>query len=218
MKNYLKSLQFFQENIVAWISFFVLSFVMEVLSIGFLSFAVLRETKRAWLANDNPNISVVWKEIPWESDITAWAWHLGIRSAVRVFGFLFLWPIYSMASGMWEWLPILGFFAYIVFFFLIIVFFAFESLITHWLQLLHIDGYSNPKEAWKINWGYVKKMSRDVSEFCFLENCIHIPFLFSCVMPAVISRPLVLMARLMAYEEEREHIYALAKQAGVERL
>ena len=115
MKNHLKSLQFFQENIVTWISFFVLSFLMEVLSIGFLSFAVLRETKRAWLAKDSPNISVVWKEIPWEADIAAWGWHLGIRSAIRGVAFFFLWPIYSMASGMWEWLPIFGFFAYILF-------------------------------------------------------------------------------------------------------
>ena len=51
-----------------------------------------------------------------------------------------------------------------------------------------------------------------------LLNCIHIPFLFSCAMPAVISRPIILMARLMAYEEEREHIYALGKQEGIERL
>ena len=218
MQNYEKSLHFFQENIVTWISFFVLSFLLEVLSIGLLSFAILRETKRAWLAKETPNISVVWKEVPWDLDLPAWGWHLGIRSVVRISGALFLWPIYNTASGLWDWVPVLGFFAYIALLFLFIIFFALESLVTHWLQLLHIDGYSNPKEAWKVNWIYVSKMSRPVSEFCFLENCLHIPFLFSCVMPAVISRPIVLMARLMAYEEEREHIYALAKQEGIERL
>jgi len=218
MQNYLKSFHFFQENIVTWISFFVLSFLLEVLSLGLLSFSILRETKRAWIAKDNPNISVVWKEIPWEIDIAAWGWNLGIRIAFRISCVIFLWPVYSTASGLWGWVPILGFFAYLVFLLLIIVFFALESLLTHWLHFLHIDGYSNPKEAWKVNWVYVKKMSRDVSEFCFVENCLHIPFLFSCVMPAVISRPIILMARMMAYEQEREHIYAIAKQEGIERL
>ena len=93
MQNYLKSLQFFQENIVTWISFFVFSFLLEVVSFGLLSFAILRETKRAWLAKDLPNISVVWKEVPWEIDIAAWGWHLGIRSAILIAGVLFLWPV-----------------------------------------------------------------------------------------------------------------------------
>ena len=218
MQNYLKSIQFFQDNIVTWISFFILSFLLEVLTIGLLSFSILRETKRAWLSKDRPDIAVVWKEVPWDIDIAAWAWHLGIKSVIRIAGAVFLWPVYSTASGLWEWVPILGFFAYIVFFLLIIILCTLESLCMHWLQLLHIDGYSNLKDAWKVNRAYVQKMSRDVSEFCFVESCIHIPFLFSCAMPAVISRPIILMARLMAYEEEREHIYALGKQEGIERL
>ena len=217
MQNYLKSLQFFQENIVTWIAFFVLSFFLDVFSIGLLSFAILRETKRAWLAKDNPNISSVWKEVPWETDILAWGWHLGIRCIVRIVAVIFLWPVYSTASGLWSWVPILGFFAFIALFFLVIIFCTLESIVTHWLVLLHIDGFSSPKEAWKVNWAYVQKMSRDVSEFCLVENCLHIPFLFSCVMPAVLSRPIVLMARLMAYEQEREHLYALASKEGVER-
>ena len=50
MQNYLKSIQFFQDNIVTWISFFILSFLLEVLTIGLLSFSILREAKRAWLS------------------------------------------------------------------------------------------------------------------------------------------------------------------------
>jgi len=218
MQNYLKSIQFFQENILSWISFFILSFLLEVFTIGLLSFSILRETKRAWLSSDSPNISVVWKEVPWSTDIKAWGWHLGMKSVIRIAAAIFLWSVYSTASGLWEWVPVLGFFAYVALFLLLIIFCTLESLFMHWLQILHIDGYSNPQEAWKVNWAYVKKMSRDVSEFCLVENCIHIPFLFSCAMPAVISRPIILMARLMAYEEEREHIYALAKQENIDRL
>lgn len=218
MQHYLKSMYFLQDNLISWLSFFVLSFFLDVCTVGVFSFSILREAKRAWLAKDSPNISIVWKDVPWDLDLLAWGWHMGIRVGIRIISFLFLWPVYHMAGGLWSHVTILGFFAYGGFALLIIIFFALESIFMHWLQLLHIDGYTHPKDALKLNWVYIKKMSHPVAEFCLLENILHIPFLFSCVMPAVISRPVILIARLIAYEEEREHVHQLAKEKGILRV
>ena len=218
MKHYLKSVYFFQENLIDWLSFFVLSFFLDVLSIGLFSFSILREAKRAWLEKNSPTISVVWKEVPWDIDLLAWAWHMGIRVVIRFAAVMFLWPVYRTVTGLWNEISVLGFFGYIGMILLVILFCSIESVLMHWLRLLHIDGYSNPKDAWKLNWTYIQKMSHPVTEFCLLENILHIPLLFSCVMPAVISRPIILIARLIAYEEEREHIHTLAQQEGIERI
>jgi hypothetical protein len=217
MQYFLKAAQFLQEQLISWLSFFVLTFFIEFGTLGLLSFHVLRESKRAFLAQSPPDISAVWSEVPWEEDIVAWLWISGIRWGGRLVCLILLWPIYLTCGGLWAAIPLLGFCAYIFLGFLIVVLFSIESLYTQWFQLLYVDGYFTPKQALKSNWMYVRKMSRPIFIFCLIENFLHIPLFFSCVIPAVISRPVILIAQLIFYEEEREHILAISDQHEIQR-
>ena len=218
MRYFVQSLQYLQEHFLSWLSFFVLTFFIEVFTLGLLSFQILRETKRAFLAKNPPSLASIWKDIPWEADIQAWFWFGAVRWCVRIAGLLFLWPIYSTCGGLWgNGLIFLGLFGYLALFVLTIFVFAIESMLTYWVQLLYINGYFSPKEALRVNWEYLKQRSRPIFLFCSIENLLHIPLLFTCVMPAVISRPTIIIALLQAYEEEREHILILANDCGIAR-
>lgn len=217
MRYFAQSFSYLQQNFLSWISFFVVSFFVESMSFGFLSAQVWRETKRAFLSHQPPNIGAIFAEIPIESDLIAWLWFGGARWAYRFAAMLFLLPIYITCQGLWQHVWYLGFFAYLTLMALVVLVYTIESILLYWVHLLYINGYFSPKDALRVNWAYVRKMSKPVLIFCGIENIIHLPLLFTCVAPAVISRPLITMALLMAYEEEREHILLVATENGIDQ-
>ena len=217
MRYFVQSFSYLQEHFLSWVAFFVVSFLVESMTFGFLSAQVWREAKRAFLSQQPPNIAAIFAEIPLESDLEAWLWFGGVRWAYRFVAMLFFLPIYITCQGLWKHMWFLGFFAYLTLLALVVLIYILESMLMYWVQLLYINGYFSPKDALRVNWAYVQKMSKPVLSFCGIENIIHLPLYFTCVAPALLSRPLIMIALLMVYEEEREHILQVATENGIDQ-
>ena len=214
MQYYLHTFAFIRDHLASWVPFFVLTFFLDVLSFGFLSFHILREAKSAYLEKRTPDMQAVLYEIPLQADFYAWFWMLGLQVILRVLGALFFFPLYITCGLLSKHVLLLGVVGYLILFVLFLLFCTLQSILLHWYQLLYIDGYFSPKDCLLVSWRYTKKMSRPVSLFCLIENVIHVPLYFSCAVPVAITRPLIMIARVMYYETEREHILLLAKEEG----
>ena len=169
MKAFSKTLTFLQQNLVSWFPFLVAAFVLECLTIGILSAQVLREIKKGLISQQAPQFQDIFTNIPFDKDIKFWSFWVGYRLLTRTLMCLILVPLYLVCGTLWQYVGVIGFFFWLLFFTVGVGLLALESFFSHWCRNLILDGYFTMRDSFAASWQHAKLLSRPTVEFCVVE-------------------------------------------------
>ena len=113
MKNFTLAVEKIQQDMPSIISFAIITFFMELLSLGLLSFSVLREWKNSLIDGRDPDVArIIQKEVIIE-DIKPWLYRSLMIWSIRFLMVILLLPMYMVSHYLMVKIPLLGVFAWL---------------------------------------------------------------------------------------------------------
>ena len=217
MKEFTMAVEKIRENIPAVMSFAVVTFCMEFFSLGLLSFCVLREWKEAFASGRDPDVSTIIQKDLIVQDIKPWLYRSLMVFSIRFAMFLFLLPVYLVTNHLTQHIFLVGLVAWLCLLLLGLFLLSVQAMFVHWYSLLYIDGYFSEIDSFKATWCHLKRFSFTILQFSVLEHVLlFASWIVPCLGPVLIHRPIVMVAKFISYEEHRENLLHIAKEAGLE--